>query len=165
MSVEEKVLTSNLFNLQYLQQGFPEELPHWDLCEDVLDGLDQFLESSEILLNARDAAGADPEHAALNTCSESQGRAQEPVKRAWTSQSGPARVRKQTQNRHAQQRFRQRQKVSASARSLPRPHLQRKSGQFIGVLRSTCPCQEWIKLAVHHFTIYVLRNRRIPSKV
>ena len=98
MSVEEKVLTSNLFNLQYLQQGFPEELPHWNLCEDVLDGLDQFLESSEILLNARDAASADPEHAALNTSSESQGKAQEPVNRAWTSQSGPARVRKQTQN-------------------------------------------------------------------
>lgn len=85
MSVEEKVLSSSLFSLQYLQQDFPEELPHWNLCEDVLEGLDQFLESSsEILLNARDAAGADPEHAASDPSSESQGRAQEPVIRAWT---------------------------------------------------------------------------------
>lgn len=106
-----------MYSLTSLQQDFPDELPSWDFSQDVLGGLEQFMDSASSLASSevadaemREAIAAAPAAAEPSTSQAAVGNLS---KRASSSLLGGPETRKQKQNRHAQQRFRQRQKVQA----------------------------------------------------
>lgn len=104
-----------MYSLTSLQQDFPDELPSWDFSQDVLGGLEQFVDSASSLAGSeaadaemREAIAAAPATAEPSTLQAAAGNL---PKRASSSPLGGPDTRKQKQNRQAQQRFRQRQKV------------------------------------------------------
>ena len=103
------------YSLTSLRHDFPDELPSWDFSQDVLGGLEQFMDSASSLAGSeaadaemREAIAAAP--AAVEP-STSQTATETLPRRASGSLLGGPDIRKQKQNRQAQQRFRQRQKV------------------------------------------------------
>lgn len=107
---------STAYSLMSLQQDIPDELPSWDFAEDVLGGFDQFLDVSSFsqVDRSTSAVGREQAPAAAEPAGPSVSDADElePAHASRPSSSrGDQDGKKQRQNRQAQQRFRQRQKV------------------------------------------------------
>lgn len=108
------------YSLMDLEQDLPDELPSWAFEEDVLGGFDQFIDihADPPAEGALDVA-AEQTYALEGPSSpvrESRPAAEDVDPSSSRPPSGPSRsnvpvIRKQKQNREAQQRFRERQRV------------------------------------------------------
>jgi len=104
-----------------VRQGFPEELPHCDLSKDVLGGLSQFLDIIPNFAGSESTQSASPTPLEPLAVPGSAGPftsaalEADPFNTPSSSRLKAQNVRRQMHNRVAQQRFRQRQKVSALA--------------------------------------------------
>ena len=103
------------YSLTSLRHDFPGELPSWDFSQDVFGDLEQFMDSASSLAGSeaadaemREAIAAAPAAAEPSTSQTAAGNL---PRRVSGSLLGGPDIRKQKQNRQAQQRFRQRQKV------------------------------------------------------
>ena len=124
---------STAYSLMSLQQDIPEEVPRWDYSEDVLGNFEHFADTAT---GAQAFEGPEAVTAAGLLAEEPAGPSNlqpdpgGPSARVAGQRSGAAETRKQAQNRQAQQRFRQRQRVRICAQGL--------SGTDLLIL-GTCP--------------------------
>ncbi len=102
---------SKSYNIASLQEDFPDKIPDWDFSEDM-GALDQFMDDMPSF-NFDNADETIPPGAADTTEYEQDHSTSSPTN------EGPSRkrsrspdLRRQQQNKHAQQRMRQRQKVA-----------------------------------------------------
>ena len=103
------------YSLTSLQQDLPDEFFAWDFSRDVLGGLDQFVDPASSLESSEtpETDAAEASQTAAEPAGPSSSDTAPPVTATSRPRSGSAGLRKQRQNRLAQQRYRQRQKVTA----------------------------------------------------
>ena len=111
--------TSTSYSLMSLQQDDPDELPSWDFAADVLGDFDQFLDTYGDLPAYDDDVATAPGQA-VATAEPAGPSSTQPDAEGPAPADRPSSYRdehtgggkKQMQNRRAQQRFRQKQRVS-----------------------------------------------------
>ena len=113
--------TSTSYSLMWLQQDDPDELPSWDFAADVLGDFEQFLDTpadppaydDDVATTPGQAVATAESAGPSSTQPDAEGSAPAPTDRPSRYRDEHAGAgKKQMQNRRAQQRFRQKQRVS-----------------------------------------------------